>query len=244
MAADLTRVGTGRLRALRDALAAGRLPVPLRPEDVGDASALLGLEPAAALAVLDAVLAERAADTRPAQLVWTGPHPVHSAARDTSVVLRELFERAATRVIVAGYAFDHGREIFAPLHRAMVERGVAVRLYLNIAVGDDERDAAPDAIIDARVAGFLRDNWPFGAPPPAIFYDPRPVTTERFTSLHAKCVVVDEAAALVTSANFTSRGQHRNVEVGALIRDPVFVRALAAQWDNATSHHLFVRHDR
>lgn len=39
----------------------------------------------------------------------------------------------------------------------------------------------------------------------------------------------DEREALVTSANFTHRAQDRNVEVGALIRDPRFARALAAQ---------------
>lgn len=242
MAPGLTALGTAQLRALRDKLAAARLPSPLRSEDLGAAAALAGLDAAGALVVVDAVLAERARAPEPPQVVWTGPSPVRSAARDTSAVLKALFEGAQARVLVAGYCFDHGRTLFEPLHRAMVERHVEVRFYLNIAVkpGEDA-SGAREAIVRARLDAFLEENWPFGPPRPALYYDPRPLTTERFSSLHAKCVVVDEDAALVTSANFTDRGQSRNVEVGALIRDPIFVRALAAQWENATTHGMFLR---
>ncbi|WP_441293152.1 phospholipase D-like domain-containing protein [Sorangium sp. KYC3313] len=47
--------------------------------------------------------------------------------------------------------------------------------------------------------------------------------------MHAKCVVVDSAKAL-SSANFTQRGQERNIEVGVLIEDPSFASYLAGQW--------------
>lgn len=51
-----------------------------------------------------------------------------------------------------------------------------------------------------------------------------------FASLHAKCVVVDERWVLVTSANFTDRGQTRNVEVGVLLDDAGFAGVLEAQF--------------
>jgi phosphatidylserine/phosphatidylglycerophosphate/cardiolipin synthase-like enzyme len=51
-----------------------------------------------------------------------------------------------------------------------------------------------------------------------------------YVSLHAKCVVTDERCTLVTSANFTSRGQHRNIEAGVLIEDAPFAKRFLAHW--------------
>jgi hypothetical protein len=41
---------------------------------------------------------------------------------------------------------------------------------------------------------------------------------------------VDDRFALVTWANFTDRGQTRNIEAGVLVEDRAFASALAAQW--------------
>ncbi len=46
--------------------------------------------------------------------------------------------------------------------------------------------------------------------------------------LHARCVVVDRARAFVSSANFTQRGQERNIEVGWGCSSPT--RASRATW--------------
>jgi phosphatidylserine/phosphatidylglycerophosphate/cardiolipin synthase-like enzyme len=51
-----------------------------------------------------------------------------------------------------------------------------------------------------------------------------------FASLHAKCVVVDGRWVFVTSANFTDRGQTRNVEVGVLLEDTRLAAVLEAQF--------------
>ncbi len=58
--------------------------------------------------------------------------------------------------------------------------------------------------------------------------------------MHAKCVVVDEKVALITSANFTERAQRDNVELGVLVRDPAFARRVAAQWRVLVARGLFV----
>ena len=120
--------------------------------------------------------------------VWTGPEAHVSTARDTLVVVRELFENAQKSVLIGGYAFDHGKDIFAPLHEVMAEKGVETTIFLNA------------------VEGFLEENRPFGEPIPVIYCDPRTAERQSRFSLHAKCIVVDEARALVTSANFTDRG--------------------------------------
>ena len=45
-----------------------------------------------------------------------------------------------------------------------------------------------------------------------------------------KRLLVDEAKALVTSANFTDRGQTRNIEIGVLVHDPGLATRLVHQW--------------
>jgi phosphatidylserine/phosphatidylglycerophosphate/cardiolipin synthase-like enzyme len=48
--------------------------------------------------------------------------------------------------------------------------------------------------------------------------------------LHAKCVVVDERWAFVTSANFTEAAQERNIEAGVLLDHPKLAEALVARF--------------
>jgi phosphatidylserine/phosphatidylglycerophosphate/cardiolipin synthase-like enzyme len=62
-----------------------------------------------------------------------------------------------------------------------------------------------------------------------------------WASLHAKCLVVDRRRALVGSANFTDRGQSRNVEVGAIVEDAAFAGELARQWLGLVDGGLLVR---
>ena len=172
--------------------------------------------------------------------MWTGPDVAASAARDTAVVVRELFARAERSVLVAGFSFDHGADIFKPLHRAMRDRGVEASIFLDLhrAPGTE-----PDvnAHVRREIDAFLVANWPFGAPIPRLYYDPRTVEPTSTASLHAKCIVVDDRRALVTSANFTSRGQERNVEVGVLVESEKFARELIHQWRNAAEAGVFLR---
>jgi PLD-like domain len=156
-------------------------------------------------------------------LVWTGPEALVSTARDTLVVVRELFESARKNVLIGGYAFDHGKDIFAPLYKAMKDRGVETVIFVNT------------------VEGFLEKNWPFGDPLPEIYSDPRTADAESRVSLHAKCIVVDESKALVTSANFTDRGQTRNIEMGVLIDDSGLATRLVHQWRALIESGLVVR---
>ena len=43
-------------------------------------------------------------------------------------------------------------------------------------------------------------------------------------------MTVDGLQAFISSANFTQRGQDRNIEAGVLIQDPTFAQHLARQW--------------
>lgn len=216
----LRTVGTRDLKALAEGLRSGRLPWPLSTFSLQveglsapapSLAALNTLGREAVLTLLDVVLAERLAVPKPAELVWTGPDQRSSTARDTAVVLTDLFERARECVLLAGFAFDHADEVLRPLWEAR-KRGVEVRLFVDEKAAD----------------GFQTLHWPFGPPLPEVFVFRAAAGV--FASLHAKCVVVDHRWCFITSANFTNRGQSRNVEVGVLLDDAELAQRLAGQF--------------
>jgi len=88
---------------------------------------------------------------------------------------------------------------------------------------------------------FRRRDWP-GGRLPAVFYDPRSMDTgPKRSVLHAKCVVVDDRYAFVTSANFTEAAQTRNIEAGVLLDDPPFAIALRGQFESLATAGLLRR---
>jgi hypothetical protein len=189
----------------------------------------------AALALIEMALGAGAGATpapasAAAALVWTGPVVHLSRARPTTPMVLELLGAARKRVLVAGYEFDHGAVIFEPLHKAMVEHGVEVAIYLDIRPAPSPRTPR-DAHLALQAHRFIKRNWPFGAPWPALYYFPAGVEHGSHKSLHAKCIVVDGRHVLVGSANFTRRGHTRNVEVGVRLEDAELAATLSGQFE-------------
>lgn len=249
MTTDLRSVATAVLERLRHALASAQLRTPVdRAALIGQGvrhgvealeAALAGHGSAACIAILDAVLAERATPRPVPELVWTGPEAPAGTARDTKVVLRSLLAGARERVVLAGYSFDHAEDVLAPLHAVMRDHGVTVHAFVDIP--QLARGSSPEAHLEGCLRGFLATSWPFGPPLPQLYCDRRAlVPGPPYSSLHAKCVVVDGLRALVSSANFTQRGQERNIEVGVLIEDATFAEFLSAQWMRLVDSGLVV----
>jgi phosphatidylserine/phosphatidylglycerophosphate/cardiolipin synthase-like enzyme len=237
--ASLKHVSTQVLEQLRAAIALGTMKPPvdraslvgfgIRHQIESIEHALAGHKSAACLSILEATLSEREVRRPTPELVWTGPEAPAGTARDTAVVLRELFESARESVILAGYSFDHAHDVLAPLHRSMQTHGVEARFFVD--VPQAQRAEVEDEYLARHLGTFITENWPFGDPRPRIYYDKRALRPgPPFCSLHAKCVVVDGARAFVSSANFTQRGQERNIEVGVLVEDASFASFLAGQW--------------
>ncbi len=177
--------------------------------------------------VLNAVLDEPDGQE---ELVWTGPEGHGATARDTAIVLRELFESARDHVILAGYSFTHAKSVLAPLHATMKEHSVRATFFVDITQPKVATDP-PERHAEEALADFMKDNWPFGPPYPALYYDKRAIVPPPpWSIMHAKCVVVDGERAFVSSANFTMQGQERNIEVGVLLYDARLAGHLARQW--------------
>ena len=247
---NLTALSTADLDALHEALRSGRLRAPLNGAKLASAGlavdadnvlrACADLAPSALAPVVAAVRAERRRAAPTAELVWTGPEPSYSTTRDTRRVLEHLFRSAQREVLIAGFSFDHGQTLFAPLHSAMT-RGVTCDLFLDIP--GDQKDVDPadtERLVTAHVTAFLGANWPWSVRP-RFHYDPRRFDPKVFASVHAKCVVVDDRHAFVTSANFTDRGQSRNIEVGVLLDDPHVAAHLAGQLRRCAAESVFAR---
>lgn len=247
MTAMFHGASAGVLRALADAFRSGRLgPTASRltigrvcacPDAVvSDVTRLLGegLAPAHLALLLGAhadAIEARNHGSHPVELVWTGPENSTAYSRDTSVVVRELFESAQRSVLVSTFVVRQGKTVFAAL-AARMEAVPDLRVRLFLHVGRDWRDTRHDSEILREFAAEFRNNWP-GSRPPEVYYDPRALVQDSpdRATWHAKCVLVDDEVAFVTSANFTEWAQMRNVEAGVVIRDAHFTGQLLAQFE-------------
>lgn len=251
----LAVVSSSTLLTVQAALASARLVCPVTRDAlmrVGIRSqrgeiekALAALEVAGCTAVIAAVLAEREVQERPPpELVWTGPEGVQATARDTAIVLSQLFERAEARVVLAGYSFLNAEKVLKPLHLVMAKREVQTIMLVDVtqpSPGQPQGEAWAQQVL----ADFLERNWPFGAPYPELHCDRRALLPgPPWYSLHAKCVSIDGSKAFLSSANFTARGQERNLEAGVLIHDVPFAEQLERQWMSLIASGLTCRYRR
>lgn len=237
------------LNALADCLESGRLGHPFsshairRMVSVTDADNLAaeldritsaGMTPVHTAYLLRAIAQERESGIKSGhvELVWTGPETPGSQSRETSVVVRELFTRAQTSILLAGFAITHGKHIFRELSVRMDQSPkLAVRLFLNVSRPDGDESSVAQVVREFGET-FVHHHWP-GKRLPVVFYDPRALEQAGpSVALHAKCVVIDGLETLITSANFTAAGHERNIEVGVLIRNPGLAGALSVQFDS------------
>jgi phosphatidylserine/phosphatidylglycerophosphate/cardiolipin synthase-like enzyme len=257
--AALAKLGEADLRALAAAIRSRRLAPPFEmptvqritgqsmSEAVAEALKILSLEGcapgglASCLEVIADSVAARSSVEDKIQLVMTGPEG-RAYHRDTAVVVQDLFRRAERSVLVAGYAFYQGREVFGDLGRRMDELpDLHVQVFLNVARKPEDTGSTA-AIVSGFVQKFKAYNWPAGCRLPELYYDCRSLAAaEGPVSLHAKCIVVDGRELFISSANFTEAAQHRNIEVGVLVRSAALARQATEFFDAMVEERVCVR---
>ena len=246
MKSPLQELTGSDLSALAEAIRSGRVAFPFTPLSIqrycseADADAvadeLQKFTEEGASAELIARVAEMLAQERTnhsgaedsIDLVLTGPEVPGATFRDTGVVLRELFSSAKESVVVAGYAVYQGKEVFRALAERMTEvPDLRVQMFLDVQrkYGDSTEELE---LVRQFAHRFRSKDWP-GEIIPEVYYDPRSLdlNKKKRSSLHAKCVVVDQQMAFISSANFTEAAQVRNIEVGVLIRSKHSAEKLA-----------------
>jgi hypothetical protein len=194
--------------------------------------------------------ARRDVESKPRpQLVWSDLDL--RGSRDTSIVLSELFREAEHSVLLSTYNLGHkardgespGNPVLRPLARRMAERPrLTVRLFVNLRRIESLQAADEKDVVNAFAGWFQKSIWP-GGRLPEVYYDPRSLsaTSPESACLHAKCVVVDDRRAFVTSANLTEAAQERNIEAGVLLEEPVFARGLRRQFESLIERRLVRR---
>jgi len=174
-------------------------------------------------------------------LVWSGPDAT-SQARDTRVVIQEMFREAKEHVLIATYAIDKGekaKSLFQSLAAKLDNQpGFHVEVFLNIqrSLSDDR----PDRILVHEFHREFQDKiWP-GKNQPSVYFDPRSLRLgpER-ACLHAKCVVADRKRLVVSSANFTEAAQDRNLELGIILEEERTAKLVEHQFRNLLAQGVF-----
>lgn len=177
-------------------------------------------------------LAARGINTRQEQtdLVWTGPESRVLLNRDTSAVVAELFKRAQSEIIIAGFVVYQGESILRPLADQLNSNpNLAAMLLLNVKFSSTRENIS--SAVQRFTKQFWSQQWPGGRRPLLYLYANDQDEREQ-SALHAKCIVVDNHISFVSSANFTEAAQERNIEVGAVIKEREFSEVLAAHLRN------------
>lgn len=263
MSHPLRALGRAALAGLAEALAAGRLAAPITraalaphvPTEHLDAVAAAlvelerdGMAPRHIARAIQLLCEEREAGQRMSdrvQLVWSPPELVDADARDTAVVMQELFRRARSSVLISTFALDEKKKsqaLFGELAARMeAEPHLAVRVFANI--HRKNLDDRPAAVLLSEFYRRIREQiWP-GQRLPEVYYDPRSLETEgpKRAVLHAKAVVVDGRFSLLSSANLTEAAQERNIEAGVLIDDARLAERIVHQFDGFVERRVLRR---
>ena len=183
----------------------------------------------------DAVAAAREQTIDPEMmldLVLSGPEIAGIHTRDTSAVMHSLIEKSQIEVILVGYAVHNGRKLFDSLAKRM-QQVANLRVWLCLNIPRKFNDTSLSSEIVRRFAmEFVTKHWPWKQQP-ELYYDPRALSDDSThrASFHAKCLIVDQSEALITSANITEAAQERNVEVGVIIRHSPLAKRLASYFE-------------
>jgi cardiolipin synthase len=152
------------------------------------------------------------------ELLWSGPSPADKiSARRIDQSLYDLIANAKQDILLVTYAAAKIERLTSELLKA-VQRGVRVRLILEFKQ-TSEGQLSYDAI-KAFPAALVTEA--------EIFYWPVEKRERNQAGhpgkLHSKLAIVDDTA-LVSSANLTDDAFNRNLELGVLTRNRLFLHA-------------------
>ena len=140
-----------------------------------------------------------------AELVATLPPEMPSIARTTDQVLMEMLRPPVEEVILLGYELTDQ---------------MVMRLLVDV-----EAAGAEVIVICDRTRGTAERVLGLGLLRLRVFQDRDRVGGAPYSSMHAKCLLVNGTDLLVTSANFTFHGLHGNIEIGVRLSGPPAMEA-------------------
>ena len=145
------------------------------------------------------------------QLVWTSPS-LPSSEGHTTLAVSSLINEAQTYIYAATYSAGMGSAYVMALRQAL-ERGVKVTVVV-----DRKQQGQIAAALAAKLGG-------------ARIWTLREPDDGAWAVQHAKLVMIDGLAALVTSANFSAAAAETNLECGVLLRDAAVAKSVKSHLD-------------
>ena len=140
-----------------------------------------------------------------AELVATLPPGMPGIARTTDQVISEMLRPPVEEAIVVGYELTDRHAL--GLLKELDSTGVSLTVICDRARGAAQR---------LKEVGLNRSR---------IFQDRGGSAEAPYSSMHAKCLLVDGSDLLVTSANLTFHGLHGNIEIGVRMTGPPALEA-------------------
>ena len=177
-------------------------------------------------AVLAAVASQRFIEARKtkAEICWSGPTDSLQGFRTTSAAYGELISSAKKSVLILTFSIGEVESLRTSLE-AIVARGVSVKIILedfDVASQESRRDKIQH--FGPIVLGCAQIRvWPIS--------NRRTHKGQIYGSMHVKCLVIDEEAILITSANWSRAAMQDNMELGVVLRDRELIGPLVAHFD-------------
>lgn len=159
------------------------------------------------------------------ELVVSGPSTPVLNARRTEQVLLELLNQAQQEILLVTYSLKMYDALRQAL-RAALERGVTVTVLAEDRLDQPSYGGDPAAALAGLAVTRLR--WPVAQ------------RKKAWASLHAKVVVVDRRAALVTSANLSEVAAGDSLEAGFTLCGGDYPRLFAEHIDRLRADAVLV----
>lgn len=179
---------------------------PGRKPEVRRALEEAGIVPAnlpVALAVLNAIEGAATARTTEISPVWTLPGYIADYGALTTSI-KDLVLTARQSVTCSTFNFQKTSSLWVALREVAARGTVDVRVYMDTGAADHSKQKRKQSPTSADVAAQLHG---------AQVYRTRTLSGN-FVVNHAKFVAVDHQFLIVTSANFSRRAEHHNIELG------------------------------
>lgn len=159
------------------------------------------------------------------ELLWTGPETSVVPLRYTEQALCELINAAQKSLFITSFVAYGASAVIDALKVALL-RNVKANFLL-----EKSKDFGGSVEIDS--IQLLKKQLP-----DAKFYIWNSTNENQTASVHAKCAIVDDKIALITSANLTNRAMSENMELGVILREGHLPRQLYKHFEALISEKI------
>ena len=158
------------------------------------------------------------------ELVWSGPSTVDNSTRLTEQVICEIIDDSREELFIVSFVAYKIERISNAL-KAAAKRKVKISFLLEQSVGEGGSVSFSSLAVIKRIL------------PRANFYIWQQNDDAVCGAVHAKCIVADNKAALISSANLTGAAMDRNIESGVYIKGGNLPRQIASQLESLVNQN-------